>query len=104
MRFSTFYTEVFLPEHRHPMNVALHGLGTALGLVLLVFAAWRGPWWIAVFFPAVHAMPGLVGHRLFERNADLGDVRITRVDHPLWWFIVANHRMAWEGLIARGRR
>jgi hypothetical protein len=104
MRFSTFYTEVFLPEHRHPANVALHAVGTALGLALLAFAAWRGPWWIAAFFPVVHALPGLVGHRLFERNATVGDVRVTRTDHPLWWFIVANHRMAWEGLTARRRR
>ena len=30
--FETFYREVFLPEHRHPLNVALHIGGTLAGL------------------------------------------------------------------------
>lgn len=30
--FQTFYRDVFLPEHRHPLNVALHIAGTLAGL------------------------------------------------------------------------
>jgi hypothetical protein len=49
----------------------------------------------------VHAVPGLLGHRLFERNAAVGDLRVTRQDHSPLWFIAANHRMSWE-LLTRG--
>jgi hypothetical protein len=48
----------------------------------------------------VHAVPGLVGHRLFERNAVVGDARWRRTDLPGWWFIVGNHRMTLDALLA----
>ncbi len=101
--FGRFYTTVFLPEHRHPVNVALHVAGTLLGLALLVLAPAAGLPWLVLLFPAVHAAPGLLGHRLFERNAAVGDLRVTRQDHSPLWFIAANHRMSWE-LLTRGYR
>ncbi len=96
-----FYLHVFLPEHRSPGNVALHVLGTVLGLAYVGAALLWGGAWFTLAFPVVHAVPGLVGHRLFERSATVGDVRITRKDHSLWWFILANHRMSWE-LLTKG--
>jgi hypothetical protein len=99
--FSQFYREVFLPEHRQPANVALHVLGTVAGIVFLVWVFWAGWLWLALLFPVVHALPGLIGHRLFERNAQVGDVRVLRQDHSPLWFIVGNHRMLWE-LLTRG--
>jgi hypothetical protein len=99
--FGRFYTQVFLPEHQHPANVALHVLGTALGLVWLVAVVLAGWPWLVLLFPVVHAVPGLLGHRFFERNAAVGDVRVTRTDYSPLWFIVANHCMSWQ-LLTRG--
>jgi hypothetical protein len=54
---------------------------------------YSGEWAWGLLYPVVHAAPGLIGHRLFERNAEVGDVRLDRTDHPLWWFIIGNHLM-----------
>jgi hypothetical protein len=102
MDFATFYRNVFIAEHRHPANIAAHVLGVAAGLGLLISALLGAvaPW-AALAFPVVHAVPGLLGHRLFERNAAVGDVRVARRDHPLWWFIVANHWLMLRLLLGR---
>ncbi|MFM2398098.1 MAG: hypothetical protein RL341_255 [Pseudomonadota bacterium] len=100
--FDTFYRTVFLAEHRHPLNIALHVLGTLGGLAWLVAAPLMGLAWLVLLFPAVHALPGLIGHRLVERDAAVGDVRVTRKDYSPLWFIAANHRMTWA-LITRGK-
>ena len=108
--FWSFYDKTFLPEHRHPANVALHVVGTLLGLGFLCGVVWaaasRGaPAWLAalLLFPAVHAAPGLLGHRLFERSADarVGDVRVLRTDFPLRFFLFGNHVLA-ASVLARG--
>ena len=101
--FDLFYREVFLPEHRHPVNVALHMLGTFAGLAFVpVVLAMPLAWYPALLlFPLVHAAPGLLGHRLLERNITVGDARWRRRDYPRWWFIVANHRMTFERLTGR---
>ncbi len=99
--FGTFYRTVYRQDHRHPANLALHILGVFLGLGLVAASLTVWPWWAMLGFPVVHAAPGLIGHRLFDRNADVGDIRVTRGDHPLWWFILANHRMAAEVLTLR---
>ena len=100
-RFSLFYTNVFLPEHKNVVNVGLHVLGTVMGLSLIAIALRAGNPWLLVLFPGIHALPGLVGHRFFERNIIVGDLRVTRKDYSLLWFIAANHRMTWE-LITKG--
>ena len=55
--FETFYREVFLPEHRHPLNVALHIGGTLAGLAWIPVAlSAPGLWKLSVLlFPVVHA-------------------------------------------------
>jgi hypothetical protein len=100
-RFNTFYAHTFLPEHRVPLNVVLHVLGTVASALLVPLALWHGPLWLLLLFPAVHAAPGLLGHRLFERSVAVGDVRVTRKDYPAWWFIVGNFRMTAQ-LLTRG--
>jgi hypothetical protein len=100
--FATFYREVFLPEHRHPVNVALHIAGTLAGVawIALTLAA-PGLWKLAVLLmPLIHGAPGLLGHRLLERNAAVGDARWRRTDFPAWMFIAANHRLTYERLFA----
>lgn len=100
-RFMEFYETVFLSEHRHPANVGLHVFGTILGVVFVGAVPLVGHPWFALAFPVVHALPGLIGHRLFERNAAVGDIRVNRKDHPPLWFIAANHLMTVE-LLRKG--
>ena len=102
--FATFCRDVFPAEHRHPANLALHVLGVLAGLALIVAACTIWPWWTVLGFPIVHVAPGLIGHRLFERNEEVGDVRLTRNDHPLYWFLIANHIMAFKLLTGRWQR
>jgi hypothetical protein len=104
-RYPDFYATAYRADHRHPVNLALHIVGTLAGLALLAAAAVQLlPLWSALAFPIVHALPGLIGHRLFDRDAAVGDIRITRSDYPLWWFIRANHRMTWDVLTGRWHR
>ena len=101
VNFERFYSEHFLPEHQHPVNVALHVLGTLLGLAfvpLALLSAWP---WLVLLFPAVHAVPGLLGHRLLERNQAVGDLRVLRKDFSPLWFIWANHKLTWQLLTGR---
>ncbi len=103
IRFSEFYRHHFLAEHQHPLTVALHVGGTIAGVVFLA-AALLSRWpWAALLFPVVPAAPGLIGHRLFERNAAVGDVRVTRTDFPPWWFIAAKHWLMFDVLLRRRR-
>ena len=101
--FGPFYRQVFLREHTHPVNVALHIGGTIAGLAF-VLAVLTLPlaWYPALLlFPIINAAPGLLGHRLFERNVVVGDARWQRRDYPLWWFIAANHRLTFERLLRK---
>jgi hypothetical protein len=91
--FNQFYHDHFIPEHSHPANVVLHVLGTLAGVALIIASTTIIPIWSMLLFPLVHVAPGLIGHRLFERNEAVGDARVLRTDFPLWWFLVANHRM-----------
>jgi hypothetical protein len=74
-------------------NRAFHIFGTLAGIALLIASITLIPIWWAPAFPVVHAVPGLIGHRLFERNANLGDVRVFQRDYSGHWFMVANHIM-----------
>jgi hypothetical protein len=92
--FKSFYATAYRSEHRHPANLALHMLGVVAGLALIGASLTIWPLWTALAFPVVHVVPGLLGHRLFDRDEAVGDVRMTRQDYPLWWFLLANHLMA----------
>jgi hypothetical protein len=102
--FEDFYQQVFLPEHQHKLTIATHIFGTFAGLTWLLMCILLGDYWLALalLFPVVHAVPGLIGHRLAERNEAAGDLRVSRKDFPLWWFIRANHRMTIQFLV-KGR-
>jgi hypothetical protein len=77
--------------------------GTIIGLLWIPFCVYASMPWLLVLFPVMHAAPGLIGHRLFERNVHVGDLRINRKDYSPIWFIVANHRLAWDLLLAKVR-
>lgn len=106
MSFWQFYEGTFLEEHRHPLTVGAHVLGTLAGLAFVTAVVSLGAWYLALLFPVVHGVPGLVGHRWVERNAEVGDLRATRTDFPIRWFILANHLMTLELVTGRlgGRR
>jgi hypothetical protein len=91
--YMDFYREAYWEEHHVPMNLALHIFGTVAGVALLIASATIISAWWALAFPVVHIVPGLIGHRLFERANAVGDARIFRTDVPIWWFMVANHMM-----------
>jgi hypothetical protein len=91
--FMAFYRGGYWDEHKVPINLAFHIFGTVAGVLLLIASfTILSPWW-ALTFPVVHVVPGLIGHRLFERARAVGDTRIFRTDVPVWWFVVANHMM-----------
>jgi hypothetical protein len=108
--FKRFYSEVFLPEHQHSINRGLHVLGTLLGLAylpavwLLLPLPWAARLAALLLFPLVHAAPGLIGHRLFERNAAVGDARWRRRDFSPLWFIAANHVLTAQWFMSLLRR
>jgi hypothetical protein len=90
-RFMQFYRGAYREDHASPANLLCHSIGTLSGIVLLVASATIiSPWW-ALLFLIVHAAPGLIGHRLFERNAALGDLRVFRGRYPGIWYMAANH-------------
>lgn len=101
--FAEFYREHFRAEHQHPGNIALHVLGVIASAAWLVWTINSETPWLALAYPAVHAAPGLLGHRMFEPNASVGDVRVFRKDFPGYWFILANHLMVLD-LVVRGLR
>ena len=98
--FRDFYRNHFLPEHQQAANVALHVFGTVAGIVFVGAVMASLMPYLVLLFPVVHAVPGLVGHRLFERNAVVGDVRVLRKDFSPLWFIAANHVMTLDLLRA----
>lgn len=102
--FDCFYRDVFLAEHTHWANVALHIAGTLAGLAWLAWTLTQLPGlWklLGLLFPVVHAAPGLLGHRLFERSLAVGDARWQRTDFPIIWFIAGNHLLTWQTLTGR---
>jgi hypothetical protein len=92
--FSEFYKTVYRTDHRHPINLALHIIGVFAGIGVIVASLTIWPLWALIGFPIAHVAPGLIGHRFFDRDTSLGDLRVTRTDYPLWWFLIANHLMA----------
>lgn len=101
MTFAAFYATAYRAEHRHPANLALHIVGVFAGLGVLGASVTVWPWWTALGFPFAHVLPGLVGHRLFDRSEKVDDLRVTRRDFPVWWFLLANHLMAARVLTLR---
>lgn len=99
--FETFYRNHFLLEHSHPANIALHVLGTCASLVFIPYILLCRSPWLLLLYPVVHAAPGLLGHKLFEPNLQVGDLRVFRSDFPKYWFLVANHKMTFEILSGR---
>ena len=102
--FWAFYKDHFQAEHQHPVNRGLHIFGTLLGTAFVPVALLSAWPWLVLLYPVVHAAPGLLGHRMFERHAQVGDVRVLRKDFSPLWFIAGNHVLTYELAVAGLRR
>ena len=101
LSFNEFYATAYRADHQHPINLALHIIGVFAGLGVIGASLTVWPLWTIIGFPIAHVTPGLIGHRLFDRDDSIGDIRLTRTDFPLWWFLIANHLMAFRVLTLR---
>jgi hypothetical protein len=101
MRFADYYRDHFIPEHQHPVNIGLHVIGAISAVALVIASVTVIPIWWALMFPIVQGLPGLIGHRFFERDADFGDLRFTRTDAPFYWATLAGFVMAARVLVGR---
>ncbi len=98
--FWAFYRGAYQEDHKAWQNKALHIFGTLSGVALLIASLTVIPIYCALAFPVVHAVPGLIGHRFFDRNLELGDVRFIGGKYPNLWFMAANHLMTGETFLA----
>jgi hypothetical protein len=97
--FKQFYNGAYRNDHATMGNRVFHIVGTLAGLALIAASLTILPLWWAFAFPVVHAGPGLIGHRLFERNSVLGDVRVFQGMYPGHWYMLANHIMTGHALL-----
>ncbi len=97
--FWTFYKTTFLAEHQHPWNASFHVAGTVLGWATIpVVLLLQTSLWYLLLSPVLMIVPGLIGHRLWERNQAVGDLRVFRGDFPGLWFLLGNHVMTYHFL------
>lgn len=69
---------LYLAAHRHPVNRALHYVGTTAATGSIVAAAATlNPWWL-LLTPLLGYGPAWIGHLFFEKN------RPATWEHPLW--------------------
>jgi hypothetical protein len=93
-KFTQFYNGTFLPEHSRLANRLLHYLGVYLGLAVVTASVIYSNGWLLLAFLPAHVLPGLIGHYFFERSESVGNLRVNRKDYPIYWFLAANHLMA----------
>lgn len=65
--FSQFYP-YYLSEHRHPVCRALHYIGSALVIAVLLFALLSQQWQYLWLLPLIGYGFAWLGHFLFEHN------------------------------------
>ncbi|MBK7344113.1 MAG: DUF962 domain-containing protein [Saprospiraceae bacterium] len=58
----------YLTEHQHPTSRALHFIGTAGLITLLVYGLFVGPLWLVALVPVCGYGFAWVGHFFFEKN------------------------------------
>jgi hypothetical protein len=68
----------YLGEHRTPGTLALHIVGTGLGILLLLMALAWGNWWLLAAAVVSGYLFAWVGHFFIERN------RPATFTYPLW--------------------
>lgn len=82
------FWEFYVREHTHPLNRALHFVGTSSAVFLLVFFILRGVWF---YFPICLVIGygfAWIGHFFIEKN------KPASFQYPLWSFI-SDYKMMW---------
>lgn len=99
--FMKFYYESFLFEHQRRANRMFHYFGVYLSLCVIPVAVYfLNPLILLAYLP-LHGVPGLIGHYFFEQDKKVGNLRVTRKDYPIYWFIAANNLMAFQALVGK---
>jgi len=82
-RYGSFqeFWPFYVREHSDPRNRRLHGVGSALVLVLLVAALATGDWRLAAPTPVVGYGCAWFGHFFLQKN------RPATFQYPLWSFV-----------------
>lgn len=75
--FAQFYP-YYLSEHRHPVCRALHYIGSALVIIVLLYALWTQQWRWLWLLPLIGYGFAWVGHFAFEHN------KPATFKHPLY--------------------
>jgi len=97
-RFGDFYT-LYLANHRHPANRALHALGTTVSIAAIVYYTIHPSWTALLWLPVCAYGFGWLGHLLFERSRPV-------TARAIWWEPLADLRLFNDLLTGRlaGRR
>jgi hypothetical protein len=91
--YSQFW-DFYVQEHSKPLTRALHLVGSALGLTLLIYFIVIGRWYFfPVFFIVGYAFAWFA-HFVIEKN------RPATFRHPLWSFI-SDFKMIWFMITGR---
>lgn len=83
----------YVSQHLHPVNRALHFVGTALVHACLLLAVVDTPRWLAAAPLAGYSL-AWAGHFFFEKNQP------ATFSHP-WWSLRGDFRMFWLSLLGR---
>jgi hypothetical protein len=94
--FSTYaeFWNFYVREHQHPVNQALHVIGTVGGLVCVAMTICVSRWWGLAILPVGYGTAWL-GHVLIERNLPV------TLKYP-FWSLRADYQMVLT--LLRGRQ
>lgn len=94
MRTFADFWPYYLGEHRHPLNRALHFVGSTVAVLVVALGVWRREWALVPAGIATGYAFAWVGHFVIERN------KPATFQHPLWSFL-GDWKM--YGLMVTGR-
>jgi len=88
------FWDFYVREHSKPLTRTLHFVGTSLGLILLIYFAATGRWYLFLIFPVVGYAFAWFAHFVVEKN------KPASFKYPLWSFI-SDFKMMWFMITGR---
>ena len=85
------FWDLYLHEHRRPLNCWLHVIGTVSSWLVLVAAFTFGLWWLLILVPVVGYGLAWLGHLLVEGNKPTSirfPLRSLWADYKLTWLML----------------